>query len=251
MNKKPVSYLQTDAKWKDKPYRTNGESSTIGSAGCGPTCAAMVIATVANKKVTPVETSKWSMKHGYKALNQGTYYSYFKAQFAEYGITCAQLNTANLYGKSSADTHKQAFDLLKQGYYIIACMGKGNWTSSGHFVLVWWEDGKVRINDPASTRDDRVNGDLSLFKSQVKYYWSVDVREYNNEKKGGGEVTQEQFNTMMEVYEAERAKKKVSSWAADAWQKVTAAKIMDGTKPRSPITRQELAIVLQRLGLIK
>lgn len=49
MNREPVSYLQTDARWKTKPYRVSGESSTIGSAGCGPTCAAMLIETITGK----------------------------------------------------------------------------------------------------------------------------------------------------------------------------------------------------------
>ena len=37
MNKRPVSYLQTDSRWAKKPYRVPGESSTIGDSGCGPT----------------------------------------------------------------------------------------------------------------------------------------------------------------------------------------------------------------------
>lgn len=41
MNKQPLSSLQTDARWKNKPYWVSGETSTIGSAGCGPTCAVM------------------------------------------------------------------------------------------------------------------------------------------------------------------------------------------------------------------
>ncbi|MGN1230075.1 MAG: hypothetical protein ACI4T5_10550, partial [Prevotella sp.] len=72
----------------------------------------------------------------------------------------------------------------KQGYYLIAVMGAGTWTSSGHFIVVWWEDGKVRINDPASTKDARVNGDLDTFKAQVKYYWAIDAREYNKDELG-------------------------------------------------------------------
>ena len=39
MNKKPVSYLQTDSRWKNKPYRVKGENATIGGSGCGPTAA--------------------------------------------------------------------------------------------------------------------------------------------------------------------------------------------------------------------
>ena len=33
MNKRPVSYLQNDPRWKDKPYRVKGENSTVGVVG--------------------------------------------------------------------------------------------------------------------------------------------------------------------------------------------------------------------------
>lgn len=183
MNKKPVSYLQTDSRWKDKPYRVTGETSTIGSSGCGPTSAAMLIETLTGKTFTPADACAWSLAHGYKALNQGTYYSYFVPQFNVFGIKCERLNTVNLYGNRSSAIHARAFELLKRGYYLIACMGKGLWTSSGHYIVVWWEDGKVRINDPASTKAARLNGDLATFKSQVKYYWAIDARAYNTEVK--------------------------------------------------------------------
>lgn len=174
MNRQPISYLQTDARWKNEPYRVPGESSTIGSAGCGPSCAAMVIATLKDKNVTPKTCCDWSVAHGYKALNQGTYYSYFEPQFKAYGISCHQLPKG---------AYDEAMSLLKQGYYIIALMGKGLWTSGGHFVLVWWADDKIRINDPASTRTDRLNGDPTLFKTQAKYFWVVDAREFNKNGK--------------------------------------------------------------------
>ena len=185
MNKKPVSYLQTDPRWKNIDYSAkSGESKkrTIGSSGCGPTCAAMLIETITGKTFTPADACSWSLQRGYKAPNQGTYYSYFAPQFKAFGITCQQLNGNNVYGKPSDPVHKKAFDLLKQGYYLIACMGKGLWTTSGHFVVVWWQDGKVRINDPNSTASSRVNGDYSLFSNQVKYYWAIDARTFNSEE---------------------------------------------------------------------
>jgi len=40
-------------------------------------------------------------------------------------------------------------------------------------------------------------------------------------------------------------------WAADAWEKAKTKGIMDGTRPRDPVTRQELAVVLERLGQIE
>ena len=169
MNKQPVDYKQYDSRWGSQPYRTSGESSTIKSAGCGPSCAAMVIATLKDKSVTPKTCCDWSMAHGYKALNQGTYYAYFVPQMEAYGITCRQLTGG----------YDEAVKLLKEGYYVIALMGKGLWTSGGHFVLAWWADSKIRINDPASTAEARLNGDPALFKAQAKYFWAVDARAYN------------------------------------------------------------------------
>lgn len=203
MNKQPVYYMQTDARWKNEPYRVTGETSTVGGSGCGPSCAAMVIETLTGKTFTPLDACNWSVQHGYKALNQGTYYSYFKPQFAAFDILADQLSWSNVYGKPNDPIHTTAFNMLKDGYYIIACMGPGTWTTGGHFVLVWWEDGKVRINDPASTKENRLNGDIKTFKSQVKYYWWIDAREYN----GDDDMTQEQFNEMFDVAMAAYNKK--------------------------------------------
>lgn len=42
-----------------------------------------------------------------------------------------------------------------------------------------------------------------------------------------------------------------AGWAKDAWDKATKAGVMDGTRPTEPVTRQELAVILDRLGVIK
>ncbi len=183
MNKKPVSYLQTDPRWKNKPYRVKGENATIGSSGCGPTAAAMLIETLTGKTFTPVDACAWSVAHGYKALKAGTYYAYFAPQFAAHGIKCWQLNWVNAYHNPKARSFDEVAEYLKQGYYAIALMKKGTWTTGGHFVVLWWADNKVRINDPASTRDNRLNGNLATFKNEAAYFWIVDAREYNNSGK--------------------------------------------------------------------
>ena len=174
----PIYYMQTDSRWKNHNYSAPGEKKTIGSSGCGVACSAMVIATLKDKDITPVQTAEWSMDHGYKALNQGTYYSYFIPQFEEYGIECKRLNVSNLYGKSSSSYHTEALNALKNGDWIIACMGKGHWTSSGHFILVYgYENGYVYINDPASKASNRIKNTWNLFASQVKYLWTVTVHD--------------------------------------------------------------------------
>ncbi len=252
MNKQPVVYMQTDPRWKNKPYRVKGENATIGGSGCGPSCAAMLIETLTGKSFTPEDACAWSVEHGYKALNQGTYYSYFPPQFQAFGIDCRQLNGASLYGNPSSAVHDKALDLLKQGWYLIACMGPGTWTNGGHFVVAWWEDGKVRINDPASTKEARRNGDLQTFRSQVKYYWAVDARHYNKED---DDMTQEQFKAMWQEMRKELQDNDSSAYSqeARAWA-VSSGLIQGGSNEEfngmweDVMTREQLVTVLYRFA---
>lgn len=173
---RPVDYKQYDSRWGSHNYSAKGESKNIKSSGCGVTCAAMVIASLKDKSVTPVTTAKWSMLHGYKAFNQGTYYTYFVPQMAKYGIKCTQLNNSNLYGTSTSEAHTRAKKALKNGNWIIACMGAGNWTSAGHFILLYkLKNGKVYVNDPASSASYRAVNSWGLFAKQVKYMWEIEV----------------------------------------------------------------------------
>lgn len=174
MNKQPVSYLQTDPKWSRVSYSAKGESTTIGRAGCGPTAMAMVLATWADPSVTPKTEAAWALAHGYKYPHQGTAYPYFAAAAKRYGLYCKQITPAYIYGNANSPYHAQAKAALDNGDLVIACMGKGLWTSSGHYVLVWKIEGNmVYINDPASTRMARTHGNYLVFKQQVKLYWII------------------------------------------------------------------------------
>lgn len=192
MIKMPISYMQADPRWSSISYSVPGENTNIGRAGCGPTCAAMVIASIADSSVTPETTAAWSLKHGYKALRQGTYYTYFVPQLAAYGVKAEKLNNANIYkAKTSAakSTHKAITKALQSGDWVIACMGKGNWTSSGHYVLAWKTDGEhVWIHDPASTKAGRIYNTLDFWMEQIKYAWRIHVEE--QKEKGDDEVVE-------------------------------------------------------------
>lgn len=250
MNKKPVSYLQTDSRWKNKPYRVTGESATIGGSGCGPTCAAMVIATLKDASVTPVETCAWSVAHGYKALNQGTYYSYFKPQMAAYGIECKQLLSSRIINQPNHPIHDQVKEYLAQGYYVIALMGPGTWTSSGHFVLLWAWDDKVRINDPASTKDKRLNGDPITFRNEARCYWLVDARAYNNPETEEEEEmpTYEKLNDVPTSYRP-AIKKLMEKGALSGYSDPDPSSLEDNVL-RVSEDFCRMAVVLNNLGLL-
>ena len=245
MNKRPVSYLQTDKRWKDLPYQVPGETATIGGSGCGPTAAAMLIETLTGQTFTPVDACRWSVEHGYKAKGQGTYYGYFAPQFEAFGIKCWQLSWTNVYHNPASKVHDQALEYLKQGYYLIALMKQGTWTSGGHFIVVWWADGKIRINDPASTMDSRVNGDINTFRNEAAYYWVVDARAYNQED---DIVSYDKFKEYMDQYRQELGAAAPAPWAAPYISKCIDAGIMSEIngaidRPGDFLTRQEAAVM--------
>ena len=229
MNKQPVSYLQTDPKWAALDYSAPGEKTTIGASGCGPTAMAMVLATWADKSVTPKTECAWALAHGYKAPRQGTYYGYFVPAGARYGLRVTQLNWTSLYGKANSAYHAQVRDALDRRDLVIACMGKGLWTSSGHYVLVWKIQGNtIYINDPASTRSARTQGDYNLFKQQVKYYWVIERPENMKEET---DMTENEVRELLEEYlpQTMPAKYDIIEEVPE-WGQATVRKLM--SKPR-------------------
>ena len=174
----PVQYYQTDPKWADNDYSAKGEKTTIKAEGCGIACSAMVIASLADKKVTPETTAKWSLDHGYKAPHQGTYYAYFKPQMAAYGIKCEMMNSVNCYGKPNDPVHQKVWKALDSGNWIISVAGKGDFTSSGHYILCWGLDqNNVLIKDPYNKKAICSKMPWEQFIKQQKYYWEVQLPE--------------------------------------------------------------------------
>lgn len=172
----PIDLKQNDKRWKDISYAVDGEKSTIGSAGCGPTAVSMVLNSLVSKWIDPITCASWSRMHGYKVYKSGTSYNFFTAIGKEYGVEIERLNTGNLYHNPNHSLHKRVQQELQKGNWVIACMGKGLWTSSGHYILAYgYENGYVYINDPSSSRSDRAKNTFDRFKNEVKYYWVVKV----------------------------------------------------------------------------
>lgn len=265
MNKQPVSYLQTDPRWGSLDYSAPGEKTTIAASGCGPTAMSMVLATWADPSVTPKTECAWALANGYKAPHQGTYYGYFEPAGARYGLRVTRLNYTSLYGKSTSAYHAQVKDALDRGELVIACMGKGNWTSSGHYVLAWKIDGDtIYINDPASTKASRTMGSWALFRQQVKYYWTIENPVHNfgtDEKEDGIDMTTQEFLDSLTNEEAYQLVQKAElhaktlpepDWSKTEghWQRATAAGTVDGTSPERYMKRDEVIAVLGRKGLL-
>lgn len=61
-------------------------------------------------------------------------------------------------------------------------------------------------------------------------------------------VTYDQWKKYMEQYRAEQGKKPVSAWAKEVWDRLTKAKITDGSRPQDLITREEAIVLLDRMS---
>lgn len=262
MNEKPVSYLQTDPRWKNLDYSAPGEKTTIGASGCGPTAMAMVLATWVDQKITPVTECEWALAHGFKAPRQGTYYGYFESAGVRHGLTVQRLNYTTLYGNSKSSCHTKAKAALDAGDLVIACMGKGNWTSSGHYVLVYGINGDVvYINDPASTKKTRTQGSYSLFKQQTKFYWVIKCPE--KLKKEAEDVTKTEVNAIVTAAIAKipapaeetvyNTVAEVPEWGRATVQRLVNAGALEGTGIGLGLTHTmiRLLVINDRMGLYR
>ena len=157
----PVDYKQYDSRWAKVMYSNHKDKSqTIKSSGCGPTSMADIVATVKDKNITPVEMAEFSLEKGCRTDNSGTAWSFFPKVADEYGFSRYKKCT------SLADLK----DCLSTGGYIVASMGKGYWTSGGHYICVWkYDDTYIYANDPASST--RKKQKISDFMSQRKAFF--------------------------------------------------------------------------------
>lgn len=122
-----ITYKQADSRWGKKNY--NG-SSTMATAGCGPTSCAMIAYGV-DGKTTPLDTMKYMQSHGYAIRNNGTAWAGIPNCLKAFGVTNVQ----------EVPNMAKCWELMKQGYVGVFLFRKGSrggvtWTTSGHYVAV-------------------------------------------------------------------------------------------------------------------
>ena len=131
-------YSQLDSRWSNKMFSSVGNrNQTIGSSGCGPTCASMIV-TATKGTITPDKMSDLFVRYGYRSANQGTYWSAFRAVADEFNI-----------GYTETTDIQKALQLLQNNHYVVASCGNGLFTTGGHFiVLTKVENGTIEVYDP-------------------------------------------------------------------------------------------------------
>lgn len=116
----------------------------------------------------------------------------------------------------------------------------------------------VYINDPASTKLARTQGNYSLFKGQVKYYWVIDPPKQREEETMTGEEIMQALTEAQAYALVEKAMRfgetlPESPWskAEGHWQKAIQQGLTSGENPEGFAKRCEVAAMLGRGGLLE
>lgn len=154
-------FLQWDPMWGYEKYG----SGCIGQTGCGPTCLAMAgYYLTGEETMNPKAVAEFAQKNGYYASGYGSSWTLISEGAEKLGLTAKELPLVK--GKM--------VDAVESGHPVILALGKGDFTSSGHYiVLTGWDGGAFRVNDPNSRiRSDRL-WTYEELEPQIRNIWEI------------------------------------------------------------------------------
>lgn len=128
---------------------------------------------------------------------------------------------------------------------IDSCVTTGKWTANGvrkKYIKTTNQTGVVKCSTTA-------------LSAAIDYYYIVrkstsgSAEESKETGKDVDNMTEAEVRKIIDRATEEKAKKAVSSWAAEAFAAATDAGVLDGTQPQAPLTREQFAAVMVRLHL--
>ncbi|MBD5543394.1 MAG: hypothetical protein HDR01_03895 [Lachnospiraceae bacterium] len=153
--------LQWDSRWG---YELYGGDSCIGLAGCGPTCLSMILYYLTrDETLTPDRIAAYSMENDYYVSGTGTAWGLMEDFPEIYGIKATEPRMTERSIKAELD----------KGKVLICAMGQGDFTVSGHFIVIYgYGDSGFQINDPNCVARSRKEWTFEEIKDQVKKIWA-------------------------------------------------------------------------------
>lgn len=154
--------LQWDPRWGYQPYGTDN----IGLTGCGPTCMSMVLFYLTrDEKLTPDRIAAYSMENGYYVEGTGTAWALMEDMPMLYDIKVTKPRSSERVMKS----------VLDDGGIIICAMGEGDFTVSGHFIVIYGYDTKgFKVNDPNCVVRSSKSWTFDELEPQIKNIWAYE-----------------------------------------------------------------------------
>ena len=159
-------FLQWDQRWG---YETYG-SDMMAITGCGPTCLAMVGYYITGEdRFDPAKVAAFAEENGYYVEGSGSSWTLISQGGKTLGLDVNELPL-------DENRMKQA---LEHGNPIILAMGPGDFTTSGHYiVLTAVQDGKFVVNDPNSPNRSARLWSYEEISGQIRNIWAISGRQY-------------------------------------------------------------------------
>ena len=153
--------MQWDKRWGYDPYG----SDVVGITGCGPVCLAMAgYYVTGDERFSPDRMVKFAADNGYYSPGNGSSWTLISQGGPELGLEVTEIPLVE----------KRIFDNLEAGNPIICAMGKGDFTTSGHYiVLVGTENGLIRVNDPNSYENSETLWPYEQIEGQIRNLWVI------------------------------------------------------------------------------
>ena len=152
--------MQWDLRWG---YNSYG-SSVIGASGCGPTCMTMAYrGLTGDTQMNPRKMAEYAEKNRY-STEAGTSWSFFTEGALGLGLTGRELPLADTVMRKALD----------EGKVIICSMRPGDFTTTGHFILLRGYDEKgFFVNDPNSRKNSDKQWNYETLSGQIKGLWEI------------------------------------------------------------------------------
>ena len=154
-------FLQWDPMWGYERYG----SGCIGQTGCGPTCLAMAgYYLTGDDSFNPKTMADFASENHYYAAGYGSSWTLISEGAEKLGLTVRELPLVK--GKM--------VNAVEAGHPVILALGKGDFTSSGHYiVLTGWQDEAFRVNDPNSRVRSEKLWTYEELEGQIRNIWEI------------------------------------------------------------------------------
>ena len=154
-------FLQWDSRWGYEKYG----SDFLAVTGCGPTCLAMAgYYLTGSADMNPGEIAAFAEENGYYAKGYGSSWTLISEGSARLGLKATELPLVK----------KKMTDALEAGNPVILAMGKGDFTTTGHYiVLTGLENGFFRVNDPNSRVNSGKLWSYEQLEGQIRNIWEI------------------------------------------------------------------------------
>ena len=153
-------FLQWDERWG---YETYG-SDFLAITGCGPTCLSMVWCGLSGETdLNPLRMAQYAEQEGYYVKGAGTAWDLMNYGAEELGLTVENI-------VFDAD---HILAQLRSGSPIICAMRPGDFTTTGHFIVLTGVDeyGRIMVCDPNSRNNSEKTWDVEQLIPQIKNLW--------------------------------------------------------------------------------